>query len=421
MRDKSEQIVEDLFRTEYGKLVSGLIRFFGAGNIQLAEDIVQETLIAALDNWSTHQIPDNPTGWLVQVAKRKALNELKHQKVVQKNQSRVLLLTNPEENLEQIFLENEIEDSQLRMIFTCCHPSLTQESQIALTLKTLCGFGIKEVANALLVSESTINKRLYRAKKAIRDSEIPFDIPQGKELLIRLDTVILTLYLLFNEGYNSSSDHEKVARELCLEAMRLVRLLATYFKGNRELYALLSLMCFHTARFEARIDHRGTLTLFEDQDRSLWNKELIATGISFLKNAKGAKELTSYHIEARIAAEHCMAKSFEDTNWESIYDQYELLSLFKSGPIIELNKAIIMSKITGLKKSLELLKQLEEGGGLTTYHLLPAVQGFFHLELKQYPLAMKYLEKAKELKPQLPELQLIESSILECKEKIASK
>lgn len=376
MGKQSEQIVEDLFRTEYSKLVSSLIRFFGLGDIQLAEDIIQETLIAALDNWSTNQIPDNPTGWLIQVAKRKALNELKHRKVVQRHRSKSLLFRDPEDELEQIFLESEIEDSQLRMIFTSCHPSLSQESQIALTLKTLCGFGVKEVAKALLTTESTINKRLYRAKKTIRESEIPFDIPQGKELISRLDTVMITLYLLFNEGYNSSSDNTPITKELCLEAMRLVRLLATHFKESKELYALLSLMCFHVARFEARIDHQGAIVLFEDQDRSLWNIELMSAGISYLNKSKDSEKLSSYHIESRIAAEHCMAESFETTNWASIYAQYELLSTFKPGPIIDLNKAIIQSKITGIRRSLELLKQLEEKKYYRTIIYFQLLKGF---------------------------------------------
>lgn len=419
MSKNSEQIVEDLFRTEYGRLISGLIRFFGSGNIQLAEDIIQETLIAALDNWSTNQVPDNPTGWLVQVAKRKALNELKHQKVVQNHKSAFLFQEDSEERLEQIFLENEIEDSQLRMIFTCCHPSLSQESQIALTLKTLCGFGVKEVANALLTNESTINKRLYRAKKTIRESEIPFDIPQGKERIKRLEMVMLTLYLLFNEGYNSSINNSTIAKGFCLEAMRLTRLLADHFKINKELYALLSLMCFHVARIEARIDHEGAIILFEDQDRSLWNKELITAGISYLTISQGTEKLSSYHIEARIAAEHCMAESFEETNWEDIYSQYELLYSFKPSPIIELNKAIIRSKISGLEKSLELLKQLEEKAVLTSYHLLPAAQGFFYLKLKDYSTAIHYLKKAKVLNPPTSELMLIEKSISECEERIS--
>lgn len=414
MATRSEQIVEDLFRTEYGKLVSGLTRFFGPGNIQLAEDIIQETLIAALGHWSITQIPDNPTGWLVQVAKRKALNELKRNKMMQKHHTSGVLRKNPEYELEQVFLETEIEDSQLRMIFTCCHPSLSTESQIALTLKTLCGFGVKEVANALLATESTINKRLYRAKKSIREAEVSFSIPQGKELSERLDVVGLTLYLMFNEGYNSTANSVAITKELCLEAMRLAKLLVAQFEEHPKLSSLLSLMCFHVARFDARIDTQGAIVLFEDQDRNLWNQELIAAGMHYLRQSMNAGEISAYHIEARIAAEHCLADGFETTNWESIYEQYELLSRLKPNPIIELNQAIIRSKLSGLEESLSLLKRLEEKASLKNYHLLPATQGVFYMKMKNYTSAISYLNKALELNPSTSETRFIEQKISEC-------
>lgn len=414
MATRSEQIVEDLFRTEYGKLVSGLTRFFGSGNIQLAEDIIQETLIAALDHWSITQIPDNPTGWLVQVAKRKALNELKRNKMMQRHHTSGVLGKNPEYELEQVFLENEIEDSQLRMIFTCCHPSLSTETQIALTLKTLCGFGVKEVANALLATEPTINKRLYRAKKSIREADVSFSIPQGKELSERLDVVGLTLYLMFNEGYNSTVSSVAITKELCLEAMRLTKLLVAQFEEHPKLSSLLSLMCFHVARFDARIDTQGAIVLFEDQDRNLWNQELIAAGMHYLRQSMNAGEISAYHIEARIAAEHCLADGFETTNWESIYEQYELLSRLKPNPIIELNQAIIRSKLSGLEESLSLLKRLEEKASLKNYHLLPATQGVFYMKMKNYTSAISYLNKALELNPSTSEIRFIEQKISEC-------
>ena len=230
MEQNSEQLVEHLFRSEYGKLVATLTRIFGASNIQLAEDMVQETLIAALNNWSTKGIPDNPSAWLMQVAKRKAINELKRSRINQRHQNKpFLFLESYTLDIESIFLQKEIEDNLLRMIFTCCHPSLSKASQIALILKTLCGFGIKEVANALVTTESTINKRLYRAKQRIRDSKLPFAIPKHEELEERLQTVGLSLYLLFNEGYNSSTNKTIIRKELCLEAMRLTKMLTHHF------------------------------------------------------------------------------------------------------------------------------------------------------------------------------------------------
>jgi len=411
---KSEQIVENLFRTEYGKLLAILTRFFGSSYIQLAEDVVQETLISALNNWSTEGIPTNPAGWLVQVAKRKALNELKRNKMMQEHHNSDFFFGKSTEDIGTVFLPNEIKDSQLRMIFTCCHASLDVKSQIALTLKTLCGFGVKEVAKALLTNESTINKRLYRAKEKIRNSQIPFNIPQGNELNEKLDTVGLTLYLLFNEGYNSSAGNSIIQKELCLEAIRLTKLLVNYFENNRKLSALLSLMCFHTARFDARIDNKGAIILFEDQDRNSWNKQLIDIGMHYLKKSIHDSVISSYHVEARIAAEHCMSESFEQTNWQVIYDQYVILEKLKSNPIILLNLAIIQSKLKGIEESLSLLEKLDEMEELKGYHLLPATQGILHMKLKNYEKAVVFLKKSLKMNPSNREIAFIENKIAEC-------
>ena len=419
MADQNEQIVEHLFRTEYGKLVAILTQLFGTSQIQLAEDVVQDTLISALEHWSLEGTPTNPTGWLVQVAKRKALNVLKREQMMRDHQSESIA-HNEKGEPDTIFLENEIRDSQLRMIFTCCHPSLSVASQIALTLKTLCGFGINEVASALITTSSTVNKRLYRAKKTIRESEASFDIPQGKGLDTRLEAVSLTLYLFFNEGYNSSSNDMLIRKELCLEAIRLTKLLVDHFDKNQKLCALLALMCFHTARLEARLDDHGAIVLFEDQDRTLWNQELIHIGMQYLQRSTGANTLSAYHIEARIAAEHCLSKSFESTDWQSIYDQYLLLETIKPNPIIKLNLAIIQSKLDGLASSLKMLDDLASSRVLNDYHLLPATQGVFYMKLQNYPLAIKYLEHALTLKPSQVEQEYLEAQVEMCKKKLPS-
>ena len=418
MAIQSKEIVDHLFRTEYGKLVAILTRIFGPSHIQLAEDIVQDTLISALTDWSTKGIPPNPTAWLVLVAKRKTLNELKRNKMMLNQRDTLLFEQDLETYTENVLLEGEIEDSQLRMIFTCCHSSINIESQIALTLKTLCGFGIKEVARALLTSESTINKRLYRAKESIRQSKHLYEIPHGKELKERLQAVSLTLYLLFNEGYNSSSGDQVIQKDLCLESIRLTKLLVDHFPKNYHLPALLSLMCFHTARFEARIDNHGAIVLFEDQDRNKWNKELIQIGVNYFKQSIRAEVISPYHIEARIAAEHCHADSFETTNWQIIYDQYVLLAKLKPNPIIQLNLAIIRSKLKGTKSSLEALKNLSKIKEMKGYYLLPATQGVLHLKEKNYKEALFYFENALELKPSIVESEYIQTKILECRKKL---
>ncbi len=418
MSENSEHLVEHLFRTEYGKLVAILTRLFGTSHIQLSEDVVQDTLITALNHWSSEGIPSNPTGWLVQVSKRKAFNELKRNQMIQNHHDSGLFSEHNTTEIDDVFLQSEIEDSQLRMIFTCCHPLLNRDSQIALTLKTLCGFGVREVANALLTSESTVNKRLYRAKMVLKQSKLAFAIPQGKELDTRLETVMLSLYLLFNEGYNSTVDDVVVKKELCLEAMRLTKLLANRFDTKPKVSALLALMCFHTARFDARIDDHGTLVLFEDQDRSLWNAKLINLGIQYMARSMADQELSVYHIEANIAAEHCMAKSFDSTNWQSIYDLYELLAKLKPNPIIQLNLAIVQSKLSGVEASLDLLDKLSQNESLKNYHLLPATQGIFYMKLNRYSKAIDYLEKALKLNPSMAERNFIENKIQACTKKL---
>lgn len=420
MSENKEQLIDHLFRKEYGKLVATLTRLFGTSHIQLAEDTVQEALIAALNNWGTEGIPENPTAWLIQVAKRKAFNELKRNQMIQVHHQKHTFGNSGPVEIGNIFLKEEIEDSQLRMIFTCCHPSLNEASQIALTLKTLGGFGVKEVANALLTSKSTINKRLFRAKTSIRNSNIPFVIPTGKELNNRLETVITTLYLLFNEGYNSSSGNSIIQKELCLEAIRLTKLLVDRFVHNHQLNAFLSLMCFHVSRFEARIDDRGGIILFEEQNRSLWNKDLINKGIQYLQRSMHSDNLSAYHIEANIAAQHCLAKSFGTTNWQNLYDNYQLLAKLKPNPIIQLNLAIIQSKLKGLDCSLMELEKLEQYKVLENYHLLPATQGIFYMKKANYHKAIKYLNKALKLNPSLAENDLIKNHIQTCQDLVSS-
>jgi RNA polymerase sigma factor (sigma-70 family) len=414
LKQSTAKLVEHLFRTQAGKLVATLTRIFGTAHIQLAEDIVQETLISALNNWSTKEIPDNPSAWLMQVAKRKTLNELRRIKLAERSASNFTSFGESDFQIDDFFMNEEIKDSQLRMIFTCCHASLNTESQITLILKTLCGFGVKEVANALLTSESTINKRLYRAKASIRQSDVPFVVPMGNELEKQLPTVCLALYLMFNEGYNTSNSQNIIKKDLCLEAIRLTKLLADQLENEKSLYALLALMCFHTARFDARIDHYGALIIFEDQNRDLWNKELINAGVYYLHKSSNSEHLTNYHLEAGIAAEHCLAKSFDQTNWKSIFEQYTILYKLKSSPVIALNLAIIKSKLEGEEASLLLLEELANREELQNYYLLPATQGIFYMKLKQYFKAEQYLKKAVNLTNSPMEISFLKRKIGEC-------
>jgi RNA polymerase sigma factor (sigma-70 family) len=397
------QLVDHLFRHQSGRMVAILTRLFGLQNLELAEDIFQDTLHQALQDWGLGGIPDNPEGWLMVVAKRKAINAIRRERFYRNFAGDMDALLKSEwtasYTVDQVFLEPEIVDSQLRMVFTCCHPDLSTEAQVALTLKTLCGFGIAEIAAALLTTEANVNKRLYRAREKIRRQKIDFAVPAGPPLRERLDTVLLVIYLLFNEGYNTSGDHPAIRKDLCLEAMRLGMLLMEH-PVTREcppIYALMALLCFHSARFDARLDTNNALVILEDQDRKLWNKELIAQGIAFLNLSATGDDATSFHLEAAIAAEHCMAPDFRHTDWNRIHQYYSALVRLKPTSVIRLNLAIVTGKKDGPEAAIALLHELEDQKTLETYYLLYASLGEFYQQAGKDHVAHGYFQRAKDL------------------------
>jgi RNA polymerase sigma factor (sigma-70 family) len=401
--DPVQALVDHLFRQEAGRMVAILTRLFGIHNLGMVEDIIQDTLHQALKDWSIGSIPDNPSGWLMVVAKRKAINAVRRERLHRSFARDMDAMLKSEWTagfaLDQVFLEDEIKDSQLRMIFTCCHPSLPMEGQLALTLKTLCGFTIPEIAAALLTTESNINKRLYRAKEKIRNEEIPFTVPAGHHLLSRLDAVLLVIYLLFNEGYNSSGDNPVIRQDLCLEAMRLAMLLTEKPVTNSypPVYAMLALLCLHSARLDARLDTNNSLIVLEEQDRARWNRALIDQGLQFLWQATAGDLVTAYHLEAAIAAEHCLAPDFASTNWERIHNYYVALEKLKPSSVIRLNLAIVTGKKDGPRAALRLLHELEQHRALDNYYLLPASLGEFYQELGQLEEARSCFRRAQEL------------------------
>ena len=397
------QLVDHLFRHEAGKMVAILTRIFGLHNLELAEDVVQDTLHQALKAWNYDSIPDNPAAWLMTVAKRKAINTVRREKFYRNFAGDLDTLLKSEwtasYTMDQVFLDAEIADSQLRMIFTCCHPDLPTEAQIALTLKTLCGFSIAEIGTALLTTESNINKRLYRAKEKIRSESIDFTVPRGVHLSYRLDAVLLVIYLLFNEGYNSAGDNPAIRKDLCLEALRLAMLLTEGPPTSEypPVYALIALLCFHSARLDARIDSNDGLIILEDQDRSRWNAELIGQGMQFLSRSAVGSTATAYHLEAAIAAEHCMAPDFAATNWQRIHDYYTALEKLKPSSVIRLNLAIVTGKKDGPQAAITLLHQLESHKALENYYLLYASLGEFYYLAGRKEEAVDYFLRAKEL------------------------
>ena len=410
------QTIDHLFRHESGKMVSVLSRLLGLQNLEAAQDIVQDTLLQAMNTWSYNTVPDNPSAWLYRVAKNKAVDFLRREKKFKEISSQYSYLLQSEYSLtstvNNLFLENEIQDSQLRMMFACSHPSIAEESQIALTLKTLCGLSINEIAKAFLTNEETISKRIYRAKEKIKAEKIELHVPQGKELPERLDVILKSLYLLFNEGYNSSHPDKLIRDDLCQEAMRLTYLLTTHNITNLpRTNALLSLMCFQASRLQARLDDKGNIILLKYQDRDKWYKPLMEKGFIYLDAATDIFEKSPYHLEAAIASLHASAPSFEQTDWKSIHRLYELLYQLQPDPIIALNKAIASAYAISKENALSQLLGIE---GLENYYLYHTSIGEIYFELHDKDKAKKFYETALHLTTSRQEQQLLISKIRHC-------
>ena len=394
--------IDHLFRYEYGKLVSVLTKTFGTSNIELAEDVVQEAMLEALNKWTFNGVPDNPVGWIYKVAKYKTVNILNREKYKREYVSEVAHHLQSEWTVEptlhHLFTDKEIADDQLRMMFTCCHPSISTDSQVSLTLKTLCGFSIPEIAKAFLTTEENINKRLVRARKTIKETDVPFEVPAGKELEERLSSVLETVYLLFNEGYNPTSADKLIRYELCEEAIRLAEIIA----GNPNVkssntYALLALMTLNTSRFNSRIDEFGNLLDIEHQNRNNWDKVLKKKGLYYLEFATEQNEVSIYHILATISAHHCTALTYESTDWEGILTLYDLLIEIDKSPIILLNRAVILSKTSSPQKALQQLAKIKDEPAFSSYLPYYTTKAELHFQNNESKIAIRLLNEALKL------------------------
>ena len=325
-----------------------LCRLFGIEHITIAEDIVSDTFLLAAETWGLKGIPENPAAWLYTVAKNKAKDFLRRNETYNEKVSPAILQAANVKNEFEIDLSNtNIVDSQLQMMFTICNPGIPPESQVGLALRILCGFSIDEIADAFLTKKETINKRLYRAKEKLKQLKVKIEMPNEQEIGSRIDNVLTTLYLLFNEGYFSAGRNSMIRKDLCLEAMRLAYMLIENKGTNKpEVCALLSLMCFHASRFEARIKPDGELVLYDEQDRSLWNKELILNGKYFLNKGATGNSLSKYHLEAAIAYWHTIEIDSNE-KWENILSLYNKLLIIEYSPIAALNRTYALAKVYG--------------------------------------------------------------------------
>jgi RNA polymerase sigma-70 factor (ECF subfamily) len=391
-------LVEHFFRHEAGRLVSVLTRIFGWRHFDLVEDMVQATLLDALEAWRIRGVPDNPSAWVHRVAKNKILDALRRDRIGERVLGELASVRPTHgECLDDMFFDSEIEDSQLQMMFACCRPHLAREDQLALTLKALCGFSNAEIARALLVGEETIKKRLQRAKRDLIDQHITLDLPPVGELGERLDSVHKVLYLLFNEGYSSSEGEAAIRADVCEEAARLCWLLCSHPRFRTPAtHALMALMLFHAARLESRLDQRGSILLLEEQDRRKWDQRLIARAQEFLARSAEGTVISSFHLEAAIAGLHCTAKSYEQTDWPTILRQYDALLAVQRSPVYLLNRAVVVAQIDGPESGIRALAEAGRDPVFRHYHLYDAVLGELYRRAGDLVRARQHFETARQ-------------------------
>ncbi|KAA0989097.1 RNA polymerase sigma factor [Dyadobacter aurulentus] len=408
---KPPHLLPNLFRTEYRNIVGVLCYSFGIRHVEIAEDIVSDTFLSATEHWSMNGVPENPTGWLYTVAKNKTKNYLKrHALFENKLAAEIRYTAETTEEIEIDLSEKNISDSQLAMIFAVCNPVISTESQISLALNLLCGFGVQEIADAFLTNKTVVYKRLTRAKEKLKEANIRIEQPGLPEISSRLDNVLTTLYLLFSEGYYSQSQNTTLRKDLCAEAMRLGSLLLDNTATNKPaVNALLSLMCFHSSRFDARLNENGDMILYEDQDEALWNWELISLGKDFLIKASTGNEVSKYHLEAGIAFWHTQK---EDTGqkWENILQLYNNLLILEYSPIAALNRTFAIAKSRGKKQAIAEAEKLQ----LTENHFYFSLLGHLYSDFDNEK-ALLHFETALGMAASESEKSMIRTNILRLK------
>ena len=398
-------------------MVPYLTRILGLGRLDLAEDVVQDTLCRAMEAWSVHGVPENPSAWLMRAARNRAIDLIRrdHQFRYFTPELVHLLKLREEFPAENPAFDNEIRDDQLRMMFSCCHSQLSMDAQVTLILKTLCGFSVAEIAHALLLSEESIEKRLGRARKLFRDAGTFVEFTDAAEILQRLNAVYQAIYLLFSEGYHGSQSEQTVRDELCFEAIRLALLLSEHPRGNKpKTFALLALLCFHASRLQGRVDDDGSLVQLEMQDRSRWDRDLIGQGFHFLEKSSMGNELSEFHLQAGIASLHCAAPTYGQTDWARIVDLYDALYKISPSPIVALNRAVALGNAKGPEAGLTELTQIHNAEQLREYPFYPAAQGEFLLLAGRPEEAREYFEKAERLARTRTEVEFFARKIKSC-------
>ena len=407
MSEQVTSLVDHYFRNEYAKVVSYLTAKFGSQHLELAEDAVQEALFSAVKNWSYTQIPKNPSGWIATVASNKIID---HFRKTSRLDGEEAILHEPSESKELSL--DSIQDDMVKMMFACCHPSLSTEYQIILTLKILGGLSVKEIARALLKKDEAVAKAYTRAKRKFQQEGIELILPPKAELKNRLNTVLHIIYLLFNEGYKATASNELVKRELCDEAIRLNGILLQSDECNVSMTnALMALMSFHCSRFDARVDVEGRLVTLEFQDRSKWDKQLIKNGLDYLKAATKGAFLNEFYVQAAISGLHCEAEHYADTKWEEILGLYDVLLRIKPSPVVQLNRVVALGKTKGAQEALKALGVLQHDAKMDLHYLYHAIKAEFLVEAGDIASAKLSLTKAIELTQNTSEMEHLKNKL----------
>jgi RNA polymerase sigma factor (sigma-70 family) len=410
---RPNELVEHFFRHETGRLHAALIRLLGVENLALAEDIAQEALLRALRAWSMGGIPANPSAWITQVAMNLARDNLRHRRMSGIKEPAVSFhfeQTRPASLAAALDAGlQDIRDDTLRLLFACCHPAMAPDAQVVLALKVLCGFSTGEIARAYLTSEAAIEKQLTRTKQRIQAAGLRYEIPEGEDLTPRLNGVLAALYLLFNEGHKASAGDRLLREDLCTEAIRLTTLLVEHPSGRSpKCHALLALMLLTSARFPARVDEQGDLLRLGDQDRAKWDQTLIERGLVHLAQAASGAELTEYHLQAGIAAIHCLAPDASSTDWPRILRHYDQLQRLNPSPVVALNRAVAVAQVHGPAAALASLDDLPQPERMESHYLLHAVRGELRWRLGEYQAAADSYRRALALAKVGPEQQYLQ-------------
>jgi RNA polymerase sigma-70 factor (ECF subfamily) len=409
----AENLLEHLFRHQSGRMVAHLTRLLGPAHLDLAEEAVQETMLRALQSWPYQGVPENPPAWLFRVAHNLAIDTVRRHRMMDEKAETMLAQLSCSAIAAHPDIEEQLRDDELRMIFMCCHPEIPRESRVALSLKTVGGFSVREIARAFLAEDAAIAQRLARAKRQIRDQRLTLDPPVGPEMQPRLDSVLEVIYLIFNEGYAAHAGEDLIRTDLCFEALRLVSLMAASSIATPRAHALMALLAFQAARLPARVDESGDLVLFEQQDRTRWDQDLIQVGFRHFNRSMSGDEVSLYHAQAAIAATYAAPGPIDWHNVLTLYD--DLLEMYPS-PIAELNRAVVIAKAGSLAEALIELDRLANHPQLRDYYLMPAARGHLLFQMGRRPEAATCFRHSLACACSEPERRFLKGKLAQCED-----